>query len=168
VASNLTLFRIDRYNRRGVACQPFGDSLCPSGSTSLSGINWHCASCSCAIRRSSRWSLSCSGYGRPDLPRSARYADLPRSARYADLPRSARYADLPRSARYADLPRSARYADLPRSADLPLPVRAPLATPTHAPPCATTGPARASTAIPTTSSPRTWPLADDNARTSIR
>ena len=34
-------------------------------------------------------------------------------------------------------------------------------TPTHAQPCATTGRARTSTAIPTTSSPPTWPLEHD-------
>jgi integrase/recombinase XerD len=37
--------------------------------------------------------------------------------------------------------------------------KSPPATPTHAPPCATTEPARTSTATPTTSSPPTWPPA---------
>jgi hypothetical protein len=36
-------------------------------------------------------------------------------------------------------------------------------TPTHAPPCATTVPARTSTGTPTTSSPRTWPPAHSSA-----
>jgi integrase/recombinase XerD len=41
--------------------------------------------------------------------------------------------------------------------------RSPHATPTPAPPCATTAPARTSTATPTTSSPRTWPPEHDEA-----
>jgi hypothetical protein len=41
--------------------------------------------------------------------------------------------------------------------------RSPPATPTPAPPCATTGPARTSTGTPTTSSLPTWPLAPDPA-----
>ena len=44
--------------------------------------------------------------------------------------------------------------------------RSPPVTPTHAPPCGTTGPARTSTATPTTSSPPTWPPAPDRAHVS--
>ncbi|MFC5267230.1 tyrosine-type recombinase/integrase [Kribbella qitaiheensis] len=42
--------------------------------------------------------------------------------------------------------------------------KTPPGTPTHEPPCATTAPARTSTAIPTTSSPRTWPRPLDRFR----